>query len=122
MNIEEIRTYCLSKPFVTESLPFGDDTLVFKVSGKMFLLANLDGPLSINIKASPEEVLDRLEHYAEVKPGYHMNKVHWVTVDMSQITDDDRIRQWIDRSFELIVESLPKSQRIALKNGEKQNS
>ncbi len=74
MNIEDIREYCISKTAVTESLPFGDDTLVFKVAGKMFLLANLNGPLRINIKASPEDVIDRIDRYAEALPGYHMNK------------------------------------------------
>jgi predicted DNA-binding protein (MmcQ/YjbR family) len=102
MNIEELREYCLHKKDVTESLPFGDDTLVFKVSGKMFLLANLDGPMRMNLKASPDEVTDRLEHYPEAKPGYHMNKKHWITVDMQLVTDIDRIREWIDRSYELV--------------------
>jgi predicted DNA-binding protein (MmcQ/YjbR family) len=107
MNIEELRDYCLSKIMVTESLPFGNDTLVFKVAGKMFLLANLDGPLRVNIKARPEDVADRLSRYSYVLPGYHMNKLHWVTVDMETATDADRIRSWIDESYFLIVDGLP---------------
>ena len=114
MNIEEIRNYCISMPWVTESMPFGDDTLVFKVAGKMFLLANLEGPLSINIKASPEEVIDRIEHYNEARPGYHMNKKHWISVDLDLPTDELRIRSWIDRSYELVFESVPKKTKEQL--------
>jgi len=83
MNIEEIRSYCIQKVYVTEGMPFGDDTLVFKVADKMFLLANLEGPLSINLKASPEDVIDRIERFPEVHPGYHMNKKHWITVKVT---------------------------------------
>ncbi len=111
MNIEELRDYSLSKPAVAESLPFGDDTLVFKVAGKMFLLANLDGPLRINIKASPEDVIDRIDRYAEALPGYHMNKKHWISVDMETASDYNRIKQWIDESYQLVLTSIPKKQR-----------
>jgi predicted DNA-binding protein (MmcQ/YjbR family) len=111
MNIEDIREYCISKTAVTESLPFGDDTLVFKVAGKMFLLANLDGPLRINIKAMPEEVIDRIDRYPEALPGYHMNKKHWITVDMERASDYNRIKQWIDESYQLVLSSIPKKQR-----------
>ncbi len=108
MNIEDIQSYCLDKKAVTEGLPFGDDTLVFKVADKMFLLANLEGPLSINIKASPEEVIDRIDRYPEARPGYHMNKKHWISVDIDFNSDIPRIQTWIDRSYELVVSSLPK--------------
>jgi predicted DNA-binding protein (MmcQ/YjbR family) len=93
---------------VTEGLPFGDDTLVFKVAEKMFLLANLEGPLSINIKASPEEVIDRIERFPDARPGYHMNKKHWISVDIDDNSDLQLIQSWIDRSYELIVNSLPR--------------
>lgn len=111
MNIEEIRNYCLSKKATAESMPFGDDTLVIKVAGKMFLLANLDGPLSINIKALPEEVIDRLERFPEVQPGYHMNKKHWILVKLDFPHDDSQIKEWIDESYSLVVESLPRKTR-----------
>lgn len=107
MNIEEIRDYCLKKRGVTEGFPFGDDTIVFKAGGKMFLLANLEGPLSLNIKATPGDVADRIEHYSEVKPGYHMNKKHWITVEVENCTDDLRLQSWIDESYNLIVNNLP---------------
>jgi predicted DNA-binding protein (MmcQ/YjbR family) len=114
MNIEEIREYCLTKLHVTESMPFGDDTLVYKVAGKMFLLANLEGPLQLNLKASPEEVADRLQHFPEAIPAYHMNKIHWVSVKVEECNDIIRLKAWIDRSYELIVSGLPKKLRIEL--------
>jgi len=116
MNIEDIRSYCLAKKAVSEGLPFGNDTLVFKVAEKIFLLANLDGPLSINIKASPDEVMDRLDRFSDARPGYHMNKKHWITVDIDQRTDISRIQSWIDRSYELIIHSLPAKMQQELSN------
>jgi len=101
----------LSKPFTTESLPFGDDTLVFKAVDKMFLLANLDGPLRISIKALPEDVIDRLENYPEVIPAYHLSKKHWMAVEMENVSDTRRIKSWIDQSYDLIIKSLPKKKK-----------
>ena len=74
MNIEDVRAYCLKKPEVTEGFPFGDDTLVFKLKGKIFVLANLDGDLSLNLKCDPAMALELRERYSSVIPGYHMNK------------------------------------------------
>jgi predicted DNA-binding protein (MmcQ/YjbR family) len=111
MHIEEIRHYCLAKPAVTEGLPFGDDTLVFKVAGKMFLLANLEGPLSVNIKATPEDVAERLANHHEVIPAYHMNKRHWITVELFHDNDRTKVLSWIDQSYSLVVSGLPKKVR-----------
>jgi predicted DNA-binding protein (MmcQ/YjbR family) len=114
MNIEELREYCLAKKMVTESLPFGDDTLVFKVAGKMFLLANLDGALQINLKARPEDVADRLSRYAEAVPAYHMSKTHWIMIDMEKVTDFKRLMNWIDESYMLVIDGLPKAKQKEL--------
>jgi len=108
MNIEDIRNYCIEKDFVSESMPFGDDVLVFKVAGKMFLVANLSGPSRITIKASPEEVFERLEKYAETKEAYHFNKTHWISVKMDEAVDFNRVRSWIDRSYTLVLEGVSK--------------
>ncbi|MBU0489892.1 MAG: MmcQ/YjbR family DNA-binding protein [Bacteroidetes bacterium] len=102
MNIEEIREYCLKKDNSTEGMPFGDDTLVFKVSGKMFALVNLDGPPSINLKCDPELAISLREHYPAVRPGYHMNKIHWNTVDLDGSVPDKLVREWIDWSYGLV--------------------
>lgn len=74
MNIESLRDYCIAKPGATESFPFGDDTLVFKVRGKIFALANLDGDLTVNLKCDPDLAIGLRERYSSVIPGYHMNK------------------------------------------------
>jgi predicted DNA-binding protein (MmcQ/YjbR family) len=102
MNIEILRDYCISKKGVTESLPFGDDTLVFKKTGKIFVLANLDGDLSINIKCDPAFALELREKYASVIPGYHMNKKHWNTVMVDGTISDKEILEWIDNSYDLV--------------------
>jgi predicted DNA-binding protein (MmcQ/YjbR family) len=102
MNIESIREYCLSKKNVTECMPFGDDTLVYKVSGKIFILANLDGDLTINLKCDPAFALELRERYTSVIPGYHMNKKHWNTVMIDGSIPDREIFEWIDHSFNLV--------------------
>ena len=111
MNIEEIRQHCITKPFVTEGFPFGDDTLVFKVHGKMFALANLEGDLSVNLKCDPEKAIALREQHPAIIPGYHMNKQHWNTVIMDGSLDVSLIRELIDHSYSLIWQSLPKKLR-----------
>ena len=114
MNIESIREYCLSKPEVTESLPFGEDTLVFKVLGKMFVLMNLDGELSVNLKCDPEKALELREEYSAVLPGYHMNKRYWNTVMVNGSITDRLLETWIDHSYEQVIKSLPKNKQKTL--------
>lgn len=102
MNIEILRDYCLKKPGVTEGFPFGEDTLVFKVNGKIFALANLNGELSINLKCDPSLALELREKYSSVIPGYHMNKKHWNTVLIDGTIPDKEIFSWIDHSYNLV--------------------
>jgi predicted DNA-binding protein (MmcQ/YjbR family) len=112
MNLEEFREYCLTKPDVAESTPFGEDTLVFKVSGKIFALASLDEvPPRVNLKCDPERALDLRDRYEEVQPGYHMNKKHWNTVVLSGGIPSAEIRQMIDHSYELVAAKAPKRKR-----------
>jgi len=89
-------------------MPFGDDVLVFKVAGKMFLVVNLSGPTRISIKASPEEVFERLEKYPETQEAYHFNKKHWISVKMDEAADFNRVCSWIDRSYTLVLEGVSK--------------
>jgi len=112
MNIEEIQKYCIKKKEVTESFPFDDTTLVFKVANKMFCLANLVPPLSINLKCDPEIAIELREKYEEVLPGYHMSKIHWNTIMLDGSLSDLQIKKWIDDSYDLIVQSLPKKIRV----------
>jgi predicted DNA-binding protein (MmcQ/YjbR family) len=114
MNIEELRTWCISKKGVSEDFPFDVSTLVFKVMGKMFALTDLEGDLSINLKCDPEKAVELRELYPCVLPGYHMNKRHWNTILVDGSVPDQLIRQWIDHSYALVVEKLSKKQRDEL--------
>jgi len=111
MNIEELRDYCISKAAVTESFPFDETTLVFKVAGKMFLLTDLVDALSMNIKSTPEKVIELKELYSSVLPGYHMNKIHWVTVMIDGTISDNLLKQWIDESYNLIVAGFSRKEK-----------
>jgi len=102
MDIETLRDYCISKKGTSESFPFGEDTLVFKVKGKIFALVNLDGDLSINLKCDPAFAIDLRERYSSVTAGYHMNKKHWNTVMLDGSVPDKEVQSWIDHSYELI--------------------
>lgn len=111
MNSEEIRDYCLLKKGVEESFPFDKETLVFKVGNKMFALMSLDRqPTSINLKADPDWSLELREEYSQIVPGYHMNKVHWNTVNVDGLKSD-LIKKLIDHSYDLIFASLTKKMR-----------
>ncbi len=107
MNVEEIRLYCLKKKRVTESFPFDDTTLVFKVLNKMFALVNLKDNHSINLKCDPDKAIELREHFTSVLPGYHMNKKLWNTVMLDDSIPDKLIKEWIDDSYALIVDKLP---------------
>lgn len=109
MNLETFREYCLQKANVTEGTPFGEDTLVFKVGGKIFALASLDDiPPRVNLKCDPERALDLRDRYEEVQPGYHMNKKHWNTVELSRAIPEPELRGMIDHSYQLVAARLPK--------------
>jgi len=115
MSAEEIREYCLLKKGVTEGFPFDEETLVFKAGGKMFLLISLDSdPVSFNAKCDPQKAIELREKYDFVQPGYHMNKQHWNTITCDGRASKKQIFEWIDHSYDLIVQSLPKKQREEL--------
>jgi predicted DNA-binding protein (MmcQ/YjbR family) len=111
VNIEEIRDYCLAKPGVTEGLPFGEDTLVFKVGEKLFLLTSLSQGDRFNVKCDPELAIELREQHPEVLPGFHMNKKHWNTVHTNGNLTRKQICDMIDHSYNLIFNGLPKNVR-----------
>lgn len=108
MNVEDIRLFCLGKKGVTEGFPFDEITLVFKVMGKMFALLSLEGNQSILLKCDPEKALGLREHHLAVLPGFHMNKKYWNTIILDGSIPDRLIKEWIDDSYALVVEKLPK--------------
>jgi predicted DNA-binding protein (MmcQ/YjbR family) len=113
MDLEFFQRHCLSKKGVTEEFPFGEDTFVYKVVGKMFAITSIDFP-SVNLKCDPEQAILLRERYTAVQPGYHMNKQHWNTVMMDGSVPDKMILKWTNDSYDLIVESLNKSQKSIL--------
>jgi predicted DNA-binding protein (MmcQ/YjbR family) len=115
MDLEQFRAYCLGKAGAIEDTPFGEDVLVFKIVGKMFALAALDDvPTTVNLKCDPDLALELRDRYEEVRPGYHMNKKHWNTVELSGGIAETELRQMIDHSYQLVVASLPKKERARL--------
>ena len=114
MDAESLREYCLSKKGVEECLPFDEETLVFKVMGKMFLLTNLDGDPAISIKVEPDKGVEMRGMYPSVQPAYHMNKLHWVMVALDGSISDKEIAGWIDASYDLVVSGLTRKQRQEL--------
>jgi predicted DNA-binding protein (MmcQ/YjbR family) len=111
MNIEEYREFCITKKAVTESFPFDQTTLVFKVAGKMFAITSLNLPFRISLKCDPDRAIELREQYTCIAPGYHLNKKLWNTITIDGTLTDDFLKELIDHSYELIVESLPKSKR-----------
>ena len=117
MNLEELRDYCLQKPGTTEGLPFGEDTLVFKVGGKMFLLTGIQDGNSFNAKCDPELAIELRERYTEVQPGYHMNKKMWNTIYMNGALPKKLLIGMIDHSYDLVFKGLPKKIQDEIKAG-----
>ncbi len=116
MNIETLREFCLGFPHVTEDLPFGPETLVFRVAGKIFLLVSLDSEfLSFNVKCDPELAVTLREKYPGiVLPGYHMSKKHWNTIEPGISAPDTLLKEWVSHSYQLVFNSLPKKTRESL--------
>ena len=115
MDIEQLRDYCLSKKAAEETLPFGPDTLVYKVGGKVFLLTGLDAEqLSFNVKCDPDKAIELREEFPCVLPGYHMNKKHWNTIVVDGSVSTKQLKEWIDHSYDLVINSLPKKTREEL--------
>jgi len=108
MHIEQYRDYCIGFEGVTEEFPFDNETLVFKVYGKMFALANVENFKSINLKCEHEKAIELRETYSSVLPGYHMNKKHWNTVLLDSSIPDHLVFEWIKDSY-LLVYKKPKN-------------
>ena len=115
MNIEEIREYCISKKAVTESFPFDETTLVFKVMNKIFCLLGLDDN-RVSLKNDPDKNIRLRGQYSEIYEGYHLNKQHWNTINLGGAVPSKLMREMIDDSYISIIESLPKKKQEEFKN------
>jgi predicted DNA-binding protein (MmcQ/YjbR family) len=116
MNVEELRELCLQLGSVTEEFPFGEETLVYKVGGKIFLLTGLDSDtFRFNVKCDPEKAQDLRERYpTSVRPGYHMNKRHWNTIEVTGSVPDKLLQEWILDSYKLVRAALPAKVKLQL--------
>lgn len=116
MDLETARQYALSKKATTESFPFDDQALVFKVMNKMFAVMSLARqPTSMNLKCDPERAVELREEYPEsVLPAWHMNKTHWNSVVLESELSDKKIRELIDLSYDLVVAKMTKKMRAEL--------
>lgn len=112
MNIEELRAYCLDKDSVTESFPFNDDVIVFKVAEKIFALSSLkkweENTPAVNLKCEHNRAIVLREEYEDIQAGFHMNKKHWNTVYINNFLSDEFIKEMIDHSYKIVVNLLPK--------------
>jgi predicted DNA-binding protein (MmcQ/YjbR family) len=103
MNIETLRSYALSLPGVSETFPFGDDVIVFKVKEKIFLLIPLNEEgLQFNVKCDPGYAIELREQYSCIQPGYHMNKKHWNTIFVDGALSNEQIIKFVDDSYALV--------------------
>ncbi|MFD4689894.1 MmcQ/YjbR family DNA-binding protein [Streptomyces sp. NPDC058463] len=114
MTPQELRAFCLEFNASAEEFPFGPETSVFKVLGKMFALSALDArPLTVNLKCDPDDAVRLREDHAAIVPGWHMNKRHWNTVTVSGLPAR-MVRELIEDSYDLVVAGLPKAERLKL--------
>ncbi len=115
MHIEALREYCITKKGVTESFPFDETTLVFKVMGKMFALTGLDRiPAAVNLKCDPERsAMLREEYDGAITGAFHMSKLHWNTVILQEVPPQLTI-ELIDHSYDLVVSKMTKKLRAEL--------
>ncbi len=119
MNIDQLRDYCLSKPGTSEGFPFDEDTLVFKVLGKMFVLIPLEkwevGEASINLKCDPEYSEELRAAYESIRPGFHMSKTHWNSIYIHENElKSNFIFKLIDHSYDMVVKAMSKKLRDTL--------
>ncbi|WP_055434814.1 MmcQ/YjbR family DNA-binding protein [Lacinutrix algicola] len=119
MNIEQVREYCLGKPYTEETFPFDQNTLVFKVAGKMFALIPLDkweqGLASLNLKANPDYSQELRVEYESIEPGWHMNKKHWNSIYIYKGELQPKfIMELIDHSYNMVIKGMTKKMREQL--------
>jgi predicted DNA-binding protein (MmcQ/YjbR family) len=111
MNIEEYRDYCLSFRYTSESFPFNDSVLVFKVLDKIFSLVDVESYNGVNVKCNPEKAIELREEYFGVTPAFHMSKKHWNTISVGGSISDNLIKEWIKDSYYLVVSKMPKKKQ-----------
>ena len=116
MNLDQFREYFLHFKGVTEHLPFDENTLIFKVMGKMFALCNMMKFEFCNLKCNPEKAMELREKFPEVTPAWHMSKKHWNSVNFNGELNDNQMKEWISDSYNLVIDKMPKKLKEELEN------
>jgi predicted DNA-binding protein (MmcQ/YjbR family) len=115
MTRDEVLAFCLALPGAEETYPFGDEVAVIKVGGKMFALVSLSGdPGVVNLKCDPARALELRAAYPAIRPGYHQDKRHWISVDLDGVVEDDVVRELVEDSYDLVVAGLSRRVRDQL--------
>jgi predicted DNA-binding protein (MmcQ/YjbR family) len=115
--LDDLRSYCLALPATTESLPFDENTLVFKVANKIFVITNIDNYTSISLKCDPDTAQSlRQQHPDTVTAGYHLNKRHWNTISIDGTLTPPELLRWVRHSYDLVCATLPKAQQAIIHN------
>ena len=117
MNFDVLREYALKKSHATESQPFGDDVLVFKVMNKIFMMMDFEIPTNLNLKCDPEIAVELRERYNAVLPGHHMNKKHWISVYPGEEISEALLPDLINDSWNLVVDGLAKRDQKRVRPG-----
>ena len=114
-DIEQIRNFAINLPETTEETPFGPEVAVYKVAGKMFgTLSPDDVPVPMNLKCDPDRAIELRDQHEAVRPGYHMNKKHWNTIELDGSLSDDFVRELIRQSYDLVIAGHTKGVRERL--------
>lgn len=111
MNLNEILEFCENLKGSKEKMPFGEDTLIYAVHDKMYILIDIAEFSMINLKCDPEYAIELRERYEQIIPGYHMNKKHWNSILFPNSISPNLIKELILHSYELVIKSLPKKLR-----------
>lgn len=119
MDLTMLRGHCLTKVGSSESYPFGPDVAVFKVAGRIFAICSVDEPLQVSVKCDPEIAPVLRDTYAAVRPGYHLNKRHWNTVVVDGSIPDAVLTEFVDDSYDLVVDALPRAERERLRDAQR---
>lgn len=110
--LDKIRNFCLSLPGTTEDMPFDETTLCFRVGGRIFAITDIeDRPVTINLKCDPERAAGLREKYEFIKPGWHMNKQHWNSVNLESDISEQMFKELAKHSYDLIFSKLPRKIR-----------
>lgn len=108
MNIEFVREYCLSLPYATEDMAFGEDHLLFRICNKIFACLSIAGDDYLALKCNPEYAIELRERYSEITPAYHWNKKFWNQLRPSLMHDSELLKSLIRHSYAECVKKLPR--------------